>query len=59
MVFTRGSSEEYDRIANISGSNVWKWSNLVPWVLKVLSFVCRSHVLCLINESEREARRVR
>ncbi|KAJ6456029.1 hypothetical protein C8R47DRAFT_1249178 [Mycena vitilis] len=34
MIYSRGSSEEYDRLANISGDAGWSWENLQPYVLK-------------------------
>ncbi|KAL0954149.1 hypothetical protein HGRIS_005286 [Hohenbuehelia grisea] len=34
MVYTRGSSEDYDRIANITGDSGWSWERLQPYIRK-------------------------
>ncbi|KAG7098292.1 hypothetical protein E1B28_000255 [Marasmius oreades] len=34
MIYTRGSSEDYDRIANITGDPGWSWDNLQPYILR-------------------------
>ena len=35
MFYTRGSSEEYDRIAKITGDNRWSWNNILSYSKKV------------------------
>jgi hypothetical protein len=37
MIYARGSSEEYDRLADVSGDAGWSWNNLKTYILKVLS----------------------
>ncbi|KAF9257052.1 aryl-alcohol-oxidase from pleurotus Eryingii [Marasmius fiardii PR-910] len=34
MAYTRGSSEDYDRIANVTGDKGWSWKNLQPFILR-------------------------
>ncbi|TDL19928.1 aryl-alcohol oxidase-like protein [Rickenella mellea] len=34
MAFTRGSSEEYNRLASISGDSGWSWRKIFPYALK-------------------------
>ncbi|KIJ24116.1 GMC oxidoreductase, partial [Sphaerobolus stellatus SS14] len=34
MVFTRGSSDDYDRWARVTGDNGWSWNALRPYLLK-------------------------
>ncbi|KAG5219617.1 GMC oxidoreductase [Salix suchowensis] len=34
MVYTRGSADDYDRLAAIAGDDGWTWENLHPYILK-------------------------
>ncbi|KAF9258144.1 alcohol oxidase [Marasmius fiardii PR-910] len=34
MIYTRGSSEDYDRIARVTGEKEWLWNNLQPFILR-------------------------
>ncbi|KAF7300098.1 Aryl-alcohol oxidase-like protein [Mycena kentingensis (nom. inval.)] len=34
MIYWRGSADEYNRIATVSGESGWKWSNLKSYMLK-------------------------
>ncbi|KAF9257962.1 alcohol oxidase [Marasmius fiardii PR-910] len=34
MIYTRGSSEDYDRIANITGDSGWSWDELQPFIFR-------------------------
>ncbi|KAF9258134.1 aryl-alcohol oxidase-like protein [Marasmius fiardii PR-910] len=34
MAYTRGSSEDYDRIANVTGDQGWSWENIQPFLLR-------------------------
>lgn len=34
MIFTRGSSDDYDRWANLTGDMGWSWDNILPYFLK-------------------------
>ncbi|KAF9034468.1 aryl-alcohol oxidase-like protein [Hymenopellis radicata] len=34
MVYTRGSSDDYDKFAEIAGDDGWNWDNLFPYALK-------------------------
>jgi hypothetical protein len=48
MIYSRGPSEEYDRLARVSGDSGWSWENLQPYIYKVcasrLHRVCISHL---------------
>jgi choline dehydrogenase-like flavoprotein len=35
MVYTRGSSDDYDRWARVTGDAEWSWENIFPYILKV------------------------
>ena len=35
MVYTRGANDEYDRWANLTGDDGWKWENVEQFYLKV------------------------
>ncbi|KAK0472980.1 alcohol oxidase [Armillaria novae-zelandiae] len=39
MVYTRGSSQDYDRYAAISGDEGWSWDNLQPYIKRSERFV--------------------
>lgn len=39
MTYTRGSNDEYDRWATLTGDSGWSWKNLAPYYLKVRSLV--------------------
>ncbi|KAJ7105429.1 aryl-alcohol oxidase [Mycena crocata] len=34
MVYTRGSKEDYDRFARVSGDQGWSWNRLIPYMRK-------------------------
>ena len=34
MFYTRGSSDEFDRLARISGDEGWSWNAMLPYILK-------------------------
>ncbi|KAJ7739061.1 alcohol oxidase [Mycena maculata] len=34
MVYTRGSKEDFDRFANVTGDDGWSWDNLIPCMRK-------------------------
>jgi choline dehydrogenase-like flavoprotein len=34
FAYTRGTSEDYDRIANLTGDSGWSWDALWPYILK-------------------------
>ncbi|KAJ7190450.1 pyranose dehydrogenase [Mycena pura] len=34
MVYTRGSAEDYDRWADVTGDSGWSWHNLLPYFFK-------------------------
>ncbi|KAH9945030.1 aryl-alcohol oxidase-like protein [Epithele typhae] len=34
MLYTRGSSDEYDRVANITGDEGWSWKHMLPYMIK-------------------------
>jgi hypothetical protein len=35
MFYTRGSSDDYDRFAQITGDSGWSWNNLQHYIRKV------------------------
>ena len=35
MVYTRGSDDEYNRLANLTEDESWNWTNIEPFYLKV------------------------
>ncbi|KAG7439444.1 aryl-alcohol oxidase precursor [Guyanagaster necrorhizus] len=39
MVYTRGSSQDYDRYAAISGDEGWSWDSLQPYIRRAERFV--------------------
>ncbi|KAF7376528.1 GMC oxidoreductase [Mycena sanguinolenta] len=39
MVYTRGSKEDYDRWANITGDDGWSWNQLIPYMRKNERFI--------------------
>ncbi|KAF9492662.1 aryl-alcohol oxidase-like protein [Pleurotus eryngii] len=39
LVYTRGSADDYDRLAAIAGDDGWTWENLHPYILKHNSIV--------------------
>ncbi|KAJ7708145.1 GMC oxidoreductase-domain-containing protein [Mycena rosella] len=34
MVYTRGSKEDFDRFANVTGDDGWSWDSLIPYMRK-------------------------
>ncbi|KAF8199805.1 aryl-alcohol oxidase precursor [Mycena galopus ATCC 62051] len=38
MVYTRGSKDDYDRYARVSGDEGWSWDSLVPYMRKTERF---------------------
>jgi len=34
MVYTRGSADDYDRYARVTGDEGWSWDNLIPYIFK-------------------------
>ena len=38
MVYTRGSSDEFDRFAKVTGDSGWSWKELQPYIMKSESF---------------------
>ncbi|KAK0196131.1 aryl-alcohol oxidase [Armillaria mellea] len=39
MAYTRGSSEDYDRYARVTGDKGWGWDEILPYILKNERFV--------------------
>lgn len=35
MVWTRGSKDDWDRFAKVTGDNGWSWDEMLPYMLKV------------------------
>lgn len=46
MLYTRGSSDDYDRFARVTGERGWSWNALQPYVKKVMLF--RSYNISVI-----------
>jgi choline dehydrogenase-like flavoprotein len=38
MIYTRGSADDYDKMAEISGEEAWTWENLVPYMKRVCCY---------------------
>lgn len=47
MVCTRGSVDDYDRWARVTGEPGWSWDQIFPYFIKVYILACNS-----IRESE-------
>ncbi|KAF7376522.1 Aryl-alcohol oxidase [Mycena sanguinolenta] len=43
MVYTRGSKEDYDRWANVTGDDGWSWNQLIPYMKKNERFTTPSN----------------
>ncbi len=43
MFYTRGSSDDYNRFASVTGDPGWSWENILPYILKVIYFVKHSY----------------
>ncbi|KAI0062569.1 aryl-alcohol oxidase-like protein [Artomyces pyxidatus] len=39
LVFTRGSRDDFDRYANVTGDDGWSWNSMFPFMLKAENFV--------------------
>ncbi|KAK6995732.1 GMC oxidoreductase [Favolaschia claudopus] len=39
--YTRGSKEDYDRWANVTGESKWSWDELVPYMYKASTFAVK------------------
>lgn len=35
MFYTRGPSDDFNRLATVSGDEGWAWNNILPFILKV------------------------
>lgn len=35
MFYTRGPSDDFNRLAKVSGDEGWAWNNIFPFILKV------------------------
>jgi choline dehydrogenase-like flavoprotein len=53
MIYSRGPSEEYDRMARVSGDSGWSWDSLQKYIYKVRFPLCSFQVSDC--EVEREA----
>lgn len=42
MTYTRGSADDYDRLAAVTGDSGWSWSKLEPYMRKVRLIKCIS-----------------
>jgi hypothetical protein len=50
MVYTRGSKEDFDRWAKVTGDDGWSWDNLVPYMKKVILKLVDSDLKVLTQE---------
>jgi len=39
MAFTRGSKDEFNHFASVSGNPIWNWDNIFPYALKVSLYI--------------------
>lgn len=39
MVWTRGSKDDWDRYAEVTGDNGWSWDAMLPYMLKVACYL--------------------
>ncbi len=37
MAYTRGSAEDFDRYAKVTGDWGWSWNEILPYFLKVMA----------------------
>jgi choline dehydrogenase-like flavoprotein len=35
MIYTRGSKDDFDRFARVTGDQGWGWNQILPFILKV------------------------
>ncbi|KAF7376529.1 GMC oxidoreductase [Mycena sanguinolenta] len=49
MVYTRGSKEDYDRWANVTGDDGWSWDQLIPYIKKNERFAPASNATGKFN----------
>ncbi|KAF7328430.1 Pyranose dehydrogenase [Mycena venus] len=54
MAYTRGSKEDYDRFAHVSGDQGWSWNRLIPYMRKVGLFKTDVHVISAKNTFQNE-----
>lgn len=48
MIYTRGSPEDWDRYAQLSGDDGWSWDSIQPYVAKVsFAFEVWYHLIVL------------
>lgn len=48
MIYTRGSADDYDRIAAVSGDSGWSWEALLPFIRKVSVIYAFTMLVCPI-----------
>lgn len=54
MFYTRGSAEDYNRYAAITGDPGWSWKNLQSYIRKVCYALAISDYVILSTSTERE-----
>lgn len=53
MAYTRGSKEDYDRWANVTGDDGWSWDKLIPYMRKVVQVSYSVRHLIFEHKNER------
>lgn len=49
LAYTRGSSDDYDRYAKLTGDPGWSWNNILPYLRKVLRFMMTGNILLTVK----------
>jgi hypothetical protein len=52
-VYTRGTAEDFDRFANITGDDGWTWNNILPYFEKVIKQFTIGDIFSIFFQSER------
>jgi hypothetical protein len=47
MAYTRGSMDDYDRWANVTGDDQWSWDSLFPYMTKVNISFLSSYIILM------------
>lgn len=54
MFYTRGSSDEFNKLARVSGDDGWSWKQILPYILKVNLHVLHEWQGTLLTISQTE-----
>lgn len=47
MIYTRGPADDYNKWADITGDNGWRWDSLFPLIMRVRGNESCSWTVCL------------